>query len=224
MKLQILKFAAFLVMFSIIMISCNQSRQGKPNVLVFTKTAGYHHNSIKDGIKALQKLANENDFKIDTTSIANIFTQDSLKKYATVIFLNTTGDLLNYREQAEFQKYIEAGGGYLGIHAAVDAEYNWPWYGKLVGAYFKNHPKIQEASLNLKTDSNFKVIESLPNPWNRTDEWYNFKEIPHDVHVLASIDEKSYEGGNNGENHPMVWYHEFDGGRSYGTRTYSRVL
>ena len=215
MKLQILKFAAFLVMFSIIMISCNQSRQGKPNVLVFTKTAGYHHNSIKDGIKALQKLANENDFKIDTTSIANIFTQDSLKKYATVIFLNTTGDLLNYREQAEFQKYIEAGGGYLGIHAAVDAEYNWPWYGKLVGAYFKNHPKIQEASLNLKTDSNFKVIESLPNPWNRTDEWYNFKEIPQDVHVLASIDEKSYEGGNNGENHPMVWYHEFDGGRSF---------
>ena len=119
MKLQILKFAAFLVMFSIITISCNESRQGKPNVLVFTKTAGYHHNSIKDGIEALQKLATENDFNIDTTSIANVFRQDSLKKYATVIFLNTTGDLLNYIEQAEFQKYIDWEGDYSGAGYAI---------------------------------------------------------------------------------------------------------
>jgi glucose/arabinose dehydrogenase/cytochrome c551/c552/type 1 glutamine amidotransferase len=183
--------------------------------LVFTKTAGFHHESIPDGVKAIQKMGAEKGFIVDTTSDASRFTEDSLKQYSAVIFLSTTGDVLNNREQADFERYIEAGGGYVGVHAAADCEYQWPWYGKLVGAYFKSHPRQQKATLHIHKDKKFPVTDSLPDPWVRKDEWYNFRALPQDVHVLVSIDEKSYEGGSNGENHPMVWYHEYDGGRAF---------
>src|SRR5699024_6516160 len=89
------------------------------------------------------------------------------------------------------------------------------WYGKLVGAYFSEHPRPQQAKLVVHKDQKFPVTDSLPSPWRRKDEWYNFRTAPQDVHVLVSIDEKSYEGGTNGDNHPMVWYHHFDGGRAF---------
>lgn len=190
-------------------------RNGKPRVLVFTKTEGFHHASIPDGVKAILKLGKENGFLVDTTSNANKFTDDSLKQYSAVIFLSTTGNVLNARQQDDFERYIQAGGGYIGIHAATDCEYHWPWYGKLVGAYFDEHPRPQKAKLVIHKDPNFPVTDSLPNPWIRKDEWYNFRKPPENVHVLVSIDEKSYEGGTNGANHPMVWYHNYDGGRAF---------
>ncbi len=199
----------------IVSTSCTHKRQGEPRVLVFTKTAGFHHASIPDGVKALQKMGKKNHFIVDTTSDASFFTEDSLKKYAAVIFLNTTGDVLNNYQQADFERYIQAGGGYVGVHAASDCEYHWPWYGKLVGAYFDNHPHQQQAKLIIHKDAKFPVTDSLPDPWIRKDEWYNFRAAPKDVHVLVSIDEKSYEGGSNGDHHPMVWYHDFDGGRAF---------
>ncbi len=208
----ILVLALFL---TTLIVSCSQKRPGEPRVLVFTKTAGFHHASIPDGVKTIQKMGNERHFRVDTTSDARFFTEDSLKKYAAVIFLNTTGDVLNNYQQADFQRYIQAGGGYVGVHAASDCEYHWPWYGKLVGAYFENHPRPQQAKLIIHKDAKFPVTDSLPNPWIRKDEWYNFRKPPEDVHVLVSIDETSYEGGKNGENHPMVWYHNYDGGRAF---------
>lgn len=200
---------------AVLACSCNHKRQGEPRILVFTKTAGFHHASIPDGVKALQKMGQEQHFEVDTTSDDTKFTEDSLKQYAAVVFMSTTGNVLNTKEQADFERYIQAGGGYVGVHAATDCEYHWPWYGKLVGAYFKGHPRPQEAKLDIHKDPNFPVMDSLPNPWTRTDEWYNFQAIPTDVHVLVSIDEKSYKGGENGANHPMVWYHDYDGGRSF---------
>ena len=200
---------------SVLFFSCSQKRPGEPRVLVFTKTSGFHHASIPDGVKAIQKLGAERHFIVDTTSDASKFTEDTLKQYSAVVFMSTTGDVLNNREQADFQRYIQAGGGYLGVHAAADCEYHWPWYGKLVGAYFKSHPHPQEATLHVQKDSNFPVTDSLPDPWVRTDEWYNFRALPKDVHVLVSIDEKSYTGGENGASHPMVWYHDYDGGRAF---------
>jgi type 1 glutamine amidotransferase len=188
----------------------------KTRVLVFSLTKGFHHKSIPVGIAAIQKLGKENGFEVDTTTDATKFVYKNLKKYAAVIFLNTTGDVLNDTQQAEFVRYIQSGKGFVGVHAATDTEYDWPWYGELVGAYFIKHPKIQEATI-MVADPNNPATKHLPAKWVRTDEWYNFKSIYSKIHVLLTIDETSYTGGSNGANHPMAWYHQYDGGRSFYT-------
>ena len=190
----------------------------KPKVLVFSKTAGYHHESIANGIVAIQKLGAENNFDVDTTINAEKFNAQNLKQYKAIIFLSTTGDVLDDQQQEAFTKYIEAGGGYMGIHAATDCEYNWQWYGNLSGAYFGGHPAQQEATLNI-VDRNNIATSHLPEQWKRKDEWYSFKWMANDLHVLITIDEKSYNIGNIKpmETHPMAWYHEYDGGRAFYT-------
>lgn len=186
-------------------------------VLVFSKTAGFRHGSIGVGKTAIMQLGKENGFAVDTTEDAEAFKENNLKKYQAVIFLNSTGDALNPNQQAAFERYIQSGGGYMGIHAASDCEYNWPWYGKLVGAYFKSHPKQQNAKLIVHDRSHISTSH-LPAIWERFDEWYNFKVVPgKEVNILISIDEKSYEGGQNGDSHPMAWYHDYDGGRAFYT-------
>nr|WP_236634453.1 ThuA domain-containing protein [Pedobacter antarcticus] len=132
------------------------------------------------------------------------------------MFLNTTGDVLNDVQQQAFEQYIKAGGGYVGVHAATDTEYEWPWYGKLVGAYFVKHPEQQVASLVVK-DRKSAATAHLPATWSRKDEWYNFKNINPDIKVLIELDEKSYKGGSNGAFHPIAWYHDYDGGRAFYT-------
>ena len=189
---------------------------GKNKVLIFSKTGGFHHASIPTGIKAIIKLGEENNFDVDTTIDAAKFTYDNLKRYASVIFLSTTGNVLNDTQQAAFEKYIRGGGGFVGIHAATDTEYGWPWYGDLVGAYFKSHPAQQSAMFNV-VDRNFIATKHLPAQWQRFDELYNFKYIAKGLHTLITIDEKSYKGGENGDFHPMSWYHAYDGGRAFYT-------
>ena len=211
----------FLILSAIMMllhVSCsNNQREGKPRVLVFSKTVGFYHTSIPKGIEAIQKLGIENGFEVDTTKNAALFQEDSLEKYAAVIFLNTTGNVLDYRQEAAFERYIQSGGGFMGVHAASDTEYDWHWYGKLVGGYFASHPRPQEAKFIIK-DKNFGATSFFTDTvWQRTDELYNFKMLNPDVHVLMTIDESSYEGGTNGANHPMSWYHEYDGGRAFFT-------
>ncbi|MGZ3750901.1 MAG: ThuA domain-containing protein [Mucilaginibacter sp.] len=188
----------------------------KAKVLIFCKTAGFHHASIAVGVPAIIKLGQENNFDVDSTTSSTKFTAENLKQYAAVIFLSTTGDVLNAEQQKAFEQYIHAGGGFVGIHAATDTEYDWPWYGDLVGAYFKSHPKQQEATLHV-VDQTFIATKHLPAEWKRFDEWYNFKYIAKGLHVLITIDEKSYTGGENGDNHPMSWYHDYDGGRAFYT-------
>ena len=187
-----------------------------PRVLVFSKTAGYRHSSIDTGKLALLKLGASNKFIVDTTEDAAKFTEANLKKYAAVVFLNTTGNVLNANQEAAFERFIQAGGGFAGIHSATDTEYDWIWYARLVGANFLSHPKIQPAKI-IVTDKENPATKHLPAVWERTDEWYNFKNLNKDVHVLAKIDETSYEGGALGADHPMAWYHEYDGGRSFYT-------
>ncbi len=188
----------------------------KPRVLVFSKTAGYRHESIQAGKTAIIKLGKENGFLVDTTENENYFNEDSLKNYSAVIFLNTTGNVLNSPQQISFERFIQAGGGYAGIHSAADTEYDWPWYGKLAGGYFISHPQIQDAAMNV-TDRTHISTRHLEEKWNRKDEWYNYKELNQDIKVLISLDEKSYKGGANGDHHPISWYHEFDGGRAFYT-------
>ncbi|MEO2063431.1 MAG: ThuA domain-containing protein [Christiangramia sp.] len=171
-------------------------------VLIFSETAGYHHNSIPTGVAAISEIAREHDFQVDTTSVSDVF-QNTLD-YDLIIFLNTTGDVLNDLEQGNFQQYIENGGNYFGIHAAADTEYDWPFYGKLVGAYFESHPHIQEAEVDVVSDS--PLVSFLPKKWKRTDEWYNYKDIQDNLTVLLQLNESSYEGGKNGKFHPTAWY------------------
>ena len=188
----------------------------KPRILVFSKTAAYRHESISVGKAAIIKLGKENGFIVDTTENENYFHEDSLKKYSAVVFLNTTGNVLNHPQQVSFERYIQAGGGYAGIHAAADTEYDWAWYGKLAGAYFLSHPKIQDANMEV-LNHNHASTKHLSEKWMKKDEWYNYKEINPEIKVLINLDEKSYEGGTNGNRHPIAWYHEFDGGRSFYT-------
>jgi type 1 glutamine amidotransferase len=205
-----------LLILSVLFVA-SLSAAAKPKVLIFSKTAGWHHASIPVGIAALIKLGQENNFDVDTTTDSKKFTYDNLKQYAAVIFLSTTGDVLNDAQQDEFEKYIRAGGGFVGVHSATDTEYDWPWYGNLVGAYFKNHPDHQQVATLHIVDRKFIATKHLPAEWKRLDEWYNFKWIAPGLHVLITIDEKSYTGGANGDYHPMSWYHEYDGGRAFYT-------
>lgn len=191
-------------------------KKEKTKVLVFSLTKAYHHASIPAGIAAIQQLGLANHFEVDTTTDAALFTARNLRKYGAVIFMSTTGDVLNETQQEAFVQYIHSGGGYVGVHAASDTEFDWPWYNRLVGAYFKSHPKQQEAVLTI-VDSTHASTRHLPHNWKRKDEWYNFKDIQPNLHILITIDEKSYTGGENRENHPMAWYHAFEGGRAFYT-------
>lgn len=217
-KLHMKKIVLFSCIIASVLIiaSCGGSRSGKPRVLVFAKTAAFRHSSIPDGKAAIMKLGEENGFLVDTTEDANYISEDSLKNYSAVIFLHTTGNMLNSYQEADFERYIQAGGGFVGIHAASDAEYDWGWYGRLVGGYFESHPEQQDAKLDVVDQSHIST-KHLPKEWTRKDEWYNFKKLNPDVKVLIKIDEKSYKGGKNGDNHPMAWYHDFDGGRAFYT-------
>jgi cytochrome c len=188
----------------------------KPRILVFTKTKGFYHESIPTGAAAIMKLGQENGFSVDTTSDSRYFIQDSLKNYAAVIFLSTTGNVLNADEQVAFERYIQAGGGFMGIHAAADTEYDWAWYNKLVGAYFLSHPKQQNVTINV-IDKSHPATSFLPDKWKRFDELYNYKSVQPDIKVLATLDESTYEGGVMGDTHPFIWYHDFDGGRAFYT-------
>ncbi len=213
-----MKKISSLLGFSLLVFLVSAFILHKPSkrILVFSKTRGFHHTSIPAGVAAVQKLGLENDFAVDTTTDSSYFTKKILKRYDAVVFMSTTGNILNDEEQSAFEKYIQKGGGFVGVHAATDTEYDWPWYNKLVGAYFKSHPKQQDAVLNV-VDNTHISTKHLPSTWKRWDEWYNFKSIQPDLHVLITIDEKSYTGGANGDTHPMAWYHDFDGGRAFYT-------
>ncbi|RFZ93996.1 ThuA domain-containing protein [Mucilaginibacter conchicola] len=189
----------------------------KDRVLVFSKTTGWHHESIKAGMAAIQKLGAENNFDVDTTSSADVFTTKGLKPYKVLIFLSPTGtNIFTDAQKQAFVAYIQHGGGFVGIHAAADCSYEWPWYNKLVGAYFKDHPKVQTATVQV-VDAKHISTKHMPATFQHTDEWYNFKDMNPDVTVLLKVDESSYSGGENGDNHPVAWYHKYDGGRAFYT-------
>jgi type 1 glutamine amidotransferase len=187
-----------------------------PNVLVYTKTAGFRHESIEKGVATLRELGAENGFAIVHSEDSLAFSPENLKKFRLVIFLSTTMNVLGPQQEEAFKGFISAGGAYMGIHAAADTEYEWDWYGKLAGAYFKSHPKQQEARIEV-VDQNHPSTRHLPAVWTHFDEWYNFKDINPEIRVLMKLDESSYEGGENNGNHPIAWCHEFGGGRSFYT-------
>ena len=218
MKKKMIISGTMMVATCLVYFSAFSQSQDETNVLVFSKTAGYRHESIEPGIAAVQKLGKEHGFQVEATEDAKVFT-DKLKDTDVVVFLNTTGDILDEAQQQQLEQFVQAGGGFVGVHSAADTEYDWPWYGKLVGAYFNGHPNdpnVREATLHI-VDHDHPATESLPDDWTRSDEWYNYKTINADNKVLIKLDESTYEGGTNGENHPASWYKEYDGGRAFYT-------
>jgi type 1 glutamine amidotransferase len=199
-------------------LSPAQAADPAPSVLVFSKTAGYRHASIPTGIETIRELGAEHGFDVDATEDASDFTFRNLRRYDAVVWLSTTGDVLDGPQQHAFERYVRSGGGYAGVHAAADTEYDWPFYGDVVGAYFRSHPAQQTATVQVE-DADHPSTSHLPSRWERFDEWYNYRANPRgDVHVLASLDEASYDPGPDAmTDHPIAWCHDVAGGSAWYT-------
>ncbi|MGW8887441.1 ThuA domain-containing protein [Streptomyces sp. NPDC055749] len=188
------------------------------DILVYTRTTGYRHESIPAGQAALRELGEAHGFTVETSEDPAVFTDASLAGRGAVVFLSTSGEVLTPDGQAALRRWIGDGGGFMGIHSAACTEYDWPYYGELLGARFAGHPDVQPGTV-LVEHRNHPAMAHLPPRWEWTDEWYDFRSNPRrpGVHVLATIDESGYEGGGMGSDHPLVWCREFDAGRSFYT-------
>jgi len=203
----------------VIFLSFNGLALGKnsgESILIFTKTTGFRHASIPKGVEAVSQLLNNAEINTFHTEDAKYFCKDSLAKFDAVVFLNTTGDVLNQEQKKSFEEFIQSGRGYVGIHAASDTEFNWPWYGQLVGGYFVSHPAVQDAEIRVLNRKHLST-QHLPKVWIHRDEWYDFKDVKPGLHILMTLNEESYEGGKMGKFHPIAWFQEYDGGRSFYT-------
>lgn len=193
---------------------------GQPNLLLFTRTAAFRHQSIPAGVEALKQLAQAHGFGLTATEDHAQFTDDILAGFSAVVFLSTSGDVLDDGEQAAFERYMAAGShGFVGVHAAADCEYDWPWYGALVGAYFAGHSDVVPATVKLEAVTH-PALGGLPAPWSRSDEWYGFRMNPRGpVTVLLTVDETTFDPGpgSMGADHPIAWYQQLQNGRSFYT-------
>lgn len=214
---------ALLISLSLI---CVTSYAEQFNVLLFTMTQGYHHESQLEGVAAMRELAKKHYFKVDWQEDPGVFNDENLKKFQAIVFLSTTGDILNPEQKASMERFIKAGNGFVGIHSASDTEYKWDWYTKLVGRSFHIHPVIQTAELQV-TDRKFPGLERMPDRFLWTEEWYEFDpENIKGLNYILAVDEKTFDpkanwatksGVGMGKFHPMAWYHDYDGGRSFYT-------
>ncbi|WP_339899263.1 ThuA domain-containing protein [uncultured Gilvimarinus sp.] len=221
------RFLAFLCLLSVSLAPLTQAADTAPDqrlqsVLIFSKTAGWVHESIPAGVAAVTELVEARDLTPVATDDANIFTDDKLQQMAAVVFVNTTGDILNDQQQLAMERYIQAGGGFVGIHAAADTEREggWHWYRRLVGAAFESHPSdpsnVQRAKVKV-VDSHHPATQTMPHEFSIADEWYDFSGLSDLRQDLLVVDERSYQGGSHGAYHPIAWYQAFDGGRSFYT-------
>ncbi|NBM19026.1 ThuA domain-containing protein [Streptomyces sp. GC420] len=189
----------------------------QPRVLVYTRTTAYRHDSIPDGIEAFRELGAGHGFAVEATEDPAVL-EKGFDACAAVVFLSTSGDVLTDSARAALEAYMEDGGGFTGVHAAACTEYDWPYYGDLLGARFDRHPDLQPGRV-LVEDPDHPATRHLGAAWEFTDEWYDFRSGPRRgaVRVLARADEASYEGGGTGEDHPLVWCREQGAGRVFYT-------
>jgi type 1 glutamine amidotransferase len=181
-------------------------------VLLFSRTTGFRHDSIPAAVAALTELGATGGYGAEATEDPAAFTAANLARFRVIVFLMTTGDPLDDAAQSQFEAWIAAGGNWVGVHSAADTEYDWPFYGQLVGAYFKQHPAVQQATVHVEVGDH-PATAGLPSSWVRTDEWYDFQTNPRAIAtVLMTIDESTYSGGMMGADHPLVWAHSTTGG------------
>lgn len=190
------------------------------HILVMSKTAGYRHGSIPVGQATIRELAREQSFTVAFTEDSAQFNDANLGQFDAVIFLNTTGDILDSLQQESFERYIKAGHGMLGIHSAADTETDgmWPLYTALIGARFKSHPAIQEARIVI-ADQTGAVGRGASlaglGEFKFTDEWYDFNDLSPTLIPLLRIDRASYAGSTATGTEPIVWRNAFSGGRAF---------
>lgn len=166
---------------------------------------------------ALEHLGSTHGFEVEASEGLHSFRPGRLERYDAIVFLSTSGVVLDEMGRAALMHFMKRGGGWLGIHAAATTEYEWPWFEGLVGAHFDQHPEIQPAVLTVE-DREHPATEHLGETWPRTDEWYAFRRNPRDdVRVLLCVDEDTYEGGTMGKDHPLSWCHEYEGGKAFYT-------
>lgn len=185
-------------------------------MLIFTKTVDFRHESTEVSIEAIKTLCAENGIEADATEDSDWFTSEKLNEYDAVMFLSSSGDVFNEKQEIAFQEYIRSGGGFVGIHGASTTEYDWDWFGKMIGGYFNGHPEPQDATVIVDNHQHLST-KHLPERWDRFDEWYNFRWVDKEFNVLLSLDETTYEGGEHPDNHPIAWYKSYDGGRMFYT-------
>lgn len=210
----------------IFLFTASAFAQNQFNALLFTKTAGWHHQSINEGVTAMRKLAQRHSFDLNWQEDARMFNDEFLEQFDVIIFLNTTEDILNDEQQEAFKRFIQSGKGFVGIHGASDTEYDWPWYNQLVGKMFHIHPLEQTAMVDV-VNKNFPGMEAFPDRFMWTDEWYEFRpeEYSKDLNILLRLDETTYDPnaqwgdkiGKGTGDHPIAWYQFFDNGRSFYT-------
>ncbi len=179
-----------------------------PRVLVLTSTAGYRHESIEAGVAALRALGVRRGFAVEATEDAKRLDGDTLAGVAAVVFLNTSGDILDDQEEQALESFVRSGGGFAGMHAAADTEHGWPWYGELVGARFTAHGPVVAATV-LIADPDHPSTSVLPQEWQRVDEWYEFTPVVPGLRILATLD------GDPAR--PIAWCREIGRGRTWYT-------
>lgn len=187
------------------------------DVLVFTRTLGYRHASIPDGIRAVRRLAEADGLVVHATEDPTAFTDDGLRGLALVVFLSTSGDVLAADQREALARWLRAGGAFAGVHSASDCEQSWPGYVDLVGARFTGHPDVQTATVRVE-DPDHPSTAGLPAVWRHRDEWYEFDRNPRGrVRVLLTVDESTYDGGGMGADHPVAWCSAYGAGRTWYT-------
>ena len=215
---------ALIVSFGVVAQTGDKPAEKKLNVLVFSKTAGFRHTSIPAGLKTITTLGQQKGWLVTATEDASLVTDEFLSRFDVIVFLNTTGNIFEAPQEAAFTKFMKGGKGFVGIHAAADCEYDWKWYGELNGAFFKTHPPYQQATVNIENTNHpaMKPFEGMKT-YTMEDEWYSFKENPRGkVTVLATLDESSIKKLPKTDewkmgDHPIIWYHEFEGARAFYT-------
>lgn len=222
----------YVLLLLLLAVSCKEKkdvvqRPEPTKVLVLTETQGYRHESIEAGVEMFELNAEGWGLDVQYSGESSTLISEDIDEFSFIVLLSTTGDYLDDNEQFELREYVEQGGGILGIHAATDAEYDWQWYGHMLGARFNDHPQVQEANC---IKANELYNSGIPAVWTRTDEWYNFSDVSPENVTLISLDEQTYEGGTMGNAHPISWYRQVGNGRVFYTgmghtsETYSEPL
>lgn len=218
------RFIRFLLLIAVIPLAASAAQF---KALLVTKTDGWHHDSGSAGVVALQGLAKLHHFEIFWSNDMNRVMNDKwLADYDVVIFLLTTGDVLNAEQQGALERFVQSGKGFVGIHSAADTEYDWPWYTNMLGHMFHIHPAIQTATVEV-LDPNFPGLDRFAKRFIFTDEWYQYDAPRTDkLHYLLNLDEDTYSAAANwgakkgegmGKSHPIAWAQEYDGGRVFYT-------
>jgi type 1 glutamine amidotransferase len=185
-------------------------------VQAFTLTEGYRHDSITDGLALLGELDQRGEIALRATEDPAQLVRE-LTETDVVVFLSTSGEILDAAQQDALESFVREGGGFVGVHAAADTEFDWPFYGELLGARFESHPAVQTARIVVEAPDH-PATAALPEIWEREDEWYNFDRNPRgSVQVLLGLDESSYQGGSHGADHPIAWCQLLGRGRSFYT-------